>query len=224
MGKASVGKAARILWTAGLMALGASRMPALEGSEILPQSAVVVRTYSHPAASLDTIRSAQWGAGRLLRDAGVDLTWLDCGRGSEPGADQAACETLPAANEVVLHVTTSQSRETGSGEVALGSSLIAADERRPTLSKVYLDRVLTFAAAARADAAVILGRVIAHELGHLLLRTNRHPSSGLMRATWLKAELRSNEPGLWAFLPQEALGLRAAIADRLADDVRLALK
>jgi hypothetical protein len=224
MAKASVGKAARILLTAGLMALGASRMPILEASDILPRSAVVVRTYSHPAASLDTLRSAQREAGTLLGDAGVDLTWLDCGQGSEPGADSAACETLPAANEVVLHVTKLRSGEASSGDVALGSSLIAAGDRRPRFSRVYIDRVVAFAETGRADAAVILGRAIAHELGHLLLRTNRHPSSGLMRATWLRAELRSTDPGLWAFLRQEAMDLHAAIAERLADEVRLALK
>jgi hypothetical protein len=222
MGTASVsGRTARILLTTGLVGLGT--MPVLEASEVLPRSAVVVRTYSHAAASLETIRSAQREAGTLLRDAGVDLTWLDCGRGSEPGADTAACETRLTANEVVLHVAKSPKGETGS-DVALGTSLIAAHDRRPTFSRVYFDRVLAFAATARADAAVILGRAIAHELGHLLLRTNRHPSSGLMRATWLSAELRSTDPGMWAFLPQEAIDLRAAIADRLADDVRLALK
>ena len=38
------------------------------------------------------------------------------------------------------------------------------------------------AAQAEADPSLVLGRAIAHELGHLLIGTTRHSTHGLMRA------------------------------------------
>ena len=62
----------------------------------------------------------------------------------------------------------------------------------------------------------LLGRAIAHEIGHLLLDTNQHASTGLMRATWSRSELRRDKPADWHFLGDEADTMRTALATRQA--------
>jgi hypothetical protein len=49
------------------------------------------------------------------------------------------------------------------------------------LATVYVNCVAWLATAARTDIAVLLGRVAAHELGHLVMRTSAHGHRGLMR-------------------------------------------
>jgi hypothetical protein len=57
---------------------------------------------------------------------------------------------------------------------------------------------------------------MAHEIGHLLLATNHHAATGLMRAAWSRAELRHDTTADWEFLSDEADTMRTAIATRVA--------
>jgi hypothetical protein len=70
------------------------------------------------------------------------------------------------------------------------------------LATVYGDRVVR-RAAGRINQSVLLGRTIAHELGHLLLGLRTHSRSGLMREFWSDEELRRNHMPDWAFAPDD---------------------
>jgi hypothetical protein len=60
------------------------------------------------------------------------------------------------------------------------------------------------------EAAKVLGRVIAHEVGHLLLGHNAHSSEGIMRANWNKADFASiNNQAL--FSPEQSERVRDEI-------------
>jgi hypothetical protein len=50
-----------------------------------------------------------------------------------------------------------------------------------------------------ASLPVILGSVLAHELGHLLLGLNSHSATGIMRAAWGPEELHSAAMGRMGF-------------------------
>jgi hypothetical protein len=67
---------------------------------------------------------------------------------------------------------------------------------------------MLLAAAAGIDAATLLGRAIAHELGHLLMATAAHGSHGLMRPIWSREDLRRGRGGDWMFTPQEIAAIR----------------
>jgi hypothetical protein len=64
---------------------------------------------------------------------------------------------------------------------------------------------------------VLLGHGIAHEIGHLLLGTQRHSSSGLMQAHWDARELRLAVSGLLNFSARQAEAIRADVQARLRD-------
>ena len=86
--------------------------------------------------------------------------------------------------------------------------------RSGALATVYVDRVATLAGASAVDAPTLLGRAIAHEVGHLLLGTSAHARIGVMRAVWSPDMLRHDRPGDWLFTPHDALALRAAVHAR----------
>jgi hypothetical protein len=63
---------------------------------------------------------------------------------------------------------------------------------------VFYDRVLGLNADWNVSPAEILGTVIAHELGHLLLGSNSHSDAGIMKARWEGGELgRLSRGNLW---------------------------
>ncbi|MGD1157501.1 MAG: hypothetical protein ABSA41_16970, partial [Terriglobia bacterium] len=76
-------------------------------------------------------------------------------------------------------------------------------------------KVESLANETHTDRYHILGHGIAHEIGHLLLRTLKHNGRGLMRANWGPEELQLASRGLLRFTPEEAARLRAEVRMRL---------
>jgi hypothetical protein len=106
--------------------------------------------------------------------------------------------------------------ETPAGSAAdegvLGNALIHSRERTGELATVFIDRTRRVARDLGIDHRVLLGRTIAHELGHLLLATATHATSGLMREVWSLDELTGTRRNDWILGPLDA----AAIRDRLS--------
>jgi hypothetical protein len=74
--------------------------------------------------------------------------------------------------------------------------------------------VMAIARGASSEYSTLLGRAIAHELGHLLLGRSRHSSNGLMRAVWSQEEIRGTRPAGWQFSTAEAAQMRQGLASR----------
>jgi hypothetical protein len=55
---------------------------------------------------------------------------------------------------------------------------------RVGMAFVLFDRVEDSASSHHVSISRVLGQVIAHELGHLLLPVNSHSKRGIMRAVW----------------------------------------
>ena len=64
-----------------------------------------------------------------------------------------------------------------------------SDEGTGCYSDVFYDRAMELHADWNVSLSDILGNVIAHELGHLLLGSNSHSRAGIMRAHWQGEEL-----------------------------------
>jgi hypothetical protein len=93
----------------------------------------------------------------------------------------------------------------------LGHALIDHQKQTGELATVFVDRTRRLAGNLGIDHRVLLGRTIAHELGHLLLATTAHGASGLMREFWSRDELLGTRRDDWIFAPLDA----AAIRERL---------
>jgi hypothetical protein len=81
---------------------------------------------------------------------------------------------------------------------------------------VFPDGVEMIAPRFGRDCDVLLGRAVAHELGHLLLGMAAHAPSGLMKARWSERPMQALAPGDWVFSEIEARQLREAARARSA--------
>ena len=99
--------------------------------------------------------------------------------------------------------------------VALGESMVDREERGGVLMTVDLFRVSAIARNTSTGMPVLLGRAIAHEIGHLLLGSAEHARLGLMRALWSHDELRGLKPANWGFSSHEAAQMRQTLRGRL---------
>lgn len=73
---------------------------------------------------------------------------------------------------------------------------------------VFRDRVLEHARRGRNSPGVLLGTVMAHELGHLLLGKSVHARYGLMSCPWTASQLDRAAAGLLLFSTDEAARMR----------------
>ena len=176
------------------------------------ENAIVVRTFNNYRVPAAELRDAQAHAAETLRAAGIDVQWIDCWYGDQQPVDAPARCREETGRDLVLRL---QRAPTGNrdGYISLGFSLVMP-EGTPFLATVYADLAEGVARRAGVASRPVLGRAIAHEIGHLLLNTNSHPEDGLMRAAWSQRELRRNEVQDWQFREREADTMRAAIARR----------
>ena len=77
---------------------------------------------------------------------------------------------------------------------------------------VFQDQVAGFANVQRVDAALVMGTVIAHEIGHVLLRERGHSTEGLMRASWDARDWQRAASGFLLFSSRDIATIRAAIS------------
>jgi hypothetical protein len=81
------------------------------------------------------------------------------------------------------------------------------------MAYIIYPRIETIAWDGYATASVILGYVMAHEVGHLLLGPGHQPT-GIMGARWNRDDLQRAACGQLCFSREQAELLRAAVAAR----------
>jgi hypothetical protein len=79
---------------------------------------------------------------------------------------------------------------------------------------VFYDRVQRLSQVRQSEPAPILGAAMAHEIGHLMLGSEQHSPTGMMRETWLSSDLSAASQGLLCFSTGEAALMRAEVLRR----------
>lgn len=201
----------------------ASARAKLFGAERQDQAGVVVRVYDASRLPADQQRAALAVAAEIVRGAHAAVVWQVCDladsarRAQEPvGAmkEMHNCEVPIIAGELILRIIPSPLAWRRVDGIALGQSLIDRGSGRAVFATVYADRVEWQAGQSRVSRPVLMGRTIAHELGHLLLATTAHSDAGLMRAVWTTKELRDDQRSDWMFRPIEVASIQARAAGR----------
>jgi hypothetical protein len=165
---------------------------------------LVVHVYDTAGISARELELARADAGHALAAIGIEPIWRPCHTGD-------CIVRPPKPQDVVIRIVKSGP---WSLRGSLGFSTIDTKEGSGTLATILVDRIDAMAADAGVERGALLGRVIAHEIGHLLLGTTSHGGRGLMRALWLTSELQRNEPLDWMFSGKEGASMRRHLTAR----------
>jgi hypothetical protein len=147
-----------------------------------------------------------------MQRSGISLTWLDCGSPASEIPD-ANCSAISYPTHLSVRVVPKVSAV--KGHIFGQTFQDAAGEGNYVL--VYYPSIKAFKAATTVPTGELLGCVIAHELGHLLLGTASHSPNGLMSAVWQDPELHQAVRGNLLFTGSEGerMRFRFAAAARL---------
>jgi hypothetical protein len=160
---------------------------------------LIVRLYNTAGIPAPELVSARDTAAAILADTGLNVVFRHCG----------TCDESLQPGEVVVRIINAPAFNLALHPEAYGVTYVVRETNRGWLATVFSDRTTAAAERVGVDAGVVLGRVMAHEVGHLLLGTGYHGDAGVMRADWPDARLTHGEEE-WRFSMIEA----ATIHDR----------
>ena len=174
-----------------------------------PTATVLVYNHAHVARAI--LVAAEREAGRILDGAGVRIIWLECPVAPTTDSAEGPCLRKLKSSDIMLRVLPRPARQRLKADV-FGFAI------SPILASVYYDYALRLAVEdeyLEFDARIILGCVIAHELGHLFLGSNSHSSAGIMRSPWGQKQLQQALMGTLLFTAEQAKGMEAQVRARI---------
>jgi hypothetical protein len=170
---------------------------------------LVVRVYDAIGVSAADLEQARLTVASTFHEVGAGVTWRVCPRSAEiPSPD--ACDDAVGRNDVILRLVAAPPIAPAFvADNVLGYSRLPAVGPAESLVTVFVNRVRDLARRGPVAPGTLLGRVVAHELGHVFLGVG-HSAAGLMRARWKLDELWTDS-GRWGFTVQERPAIRRAI-------------
>ena len=222
--------AARRAWVVCAYALAATLVVASSArAEGESGVTVRVRVYNYAKISKRAIEGAERETGRVFTAAGIDMTWLDClAPRAQVGSAPTPAETTNGASSdcdapvkgvtVGLRLLSRSSSPSKDFSDEMFGFATGSD-----LASVFCQRVVDLAWGVDKDGneiPLILGDVIAHELGHLLLGTNSHSPTGIMCGNWDHDYLRLALRGRQIFTTQQSASMRAMVLRRYAPSIK----
>ena len=193
--------------TAAIVAVVLMTSTRTPASSAVIDDSLLVRIYDNAGILAGELTSALRTTHDILRRADLIVDWVQC-RARRDGPVPAVCDQPLSSSDVVVRLIEGSDKETGERR-ALGYSLFDSNGVSG-FATVYVDRVDWLARRAQYARAPLLGRAIAHEIGHLLLRSNAHTDTGLMREVWTAEQVLRNRREDWTFSPDQNGDIRNA--------------
>ncbi len=141
----------------------------------------------------------------VFRSAHVAIVWTDCADTPTPGKERTRYDFA------IRLRTDIAPRSAGTLSLEEMGRAFVSDESTGYLADAYLLPIQGTAERYQADAGALLGFVIAHELGHLILGPG-HTSDGIMRARWDSREVRALQKRWLRFNSSQASSIRSFLA------------
>jgi hypothetical protein len=162
-----------------------------------------------PEATRDIFEARQ-RASAVFRQAGVWLDWQDCSPDAPRAGSDPACWRPVGPVKIQVRIVPRFKHIAGMTD---GDSMGFAVADIATVSFGRVTELSLYVSRSRGQ---ILGYVIAHEIGHVLLPAADHSPVGIMRAYWSRAVLELAGALSVAFTPEEAQAIRADVRARSA--------
>ena len=202
---------------AGFALPGSARTPAASRVKEPLQLKLTVRVYNHARVPGETLERAKAEAAALFRKIRVGTAWVDCTLPGTKLPNDPGCSPRHGPTDLVLRIVPrSMTERYGFRRGVLGFALNAKKSRFGYAAYVFLDRLQGLPGwRSAAEQPVILGHLIAHEIGHLLLGYQKHSLAGLMRPGWDRKQRNQAVSGTLHFIPWQANRIRADVRDRM---------
>jgi hypothetical protein len=179
-----------------------------------PSKAVFVTVAVHNRADipLNTLAQAELTASAIFKEAGVQVHWVNC----EPSA-VAALEIAPSCRvtEFPMNLQLTIARRSKSLTDSVFGISYLGEDGSGCYSNIFFEPAEELHERLHINLGTLLGHVVAHEIAHLLLGTNSHSDTGIMRPHWNEQDLANASKGGLLFTPAQGQTMRERFAPSL---------
>lgn len=198
-----------------------------------PGVTMSVRIHNYVELPKGILTEAKKEAARIFREAGVETVWADApvSVGKQPGTAMKVSSTQNRPLELrILILPPSMAKRLHPRKNVLAHALGLSRrvylfyERVEARARVLQSMSSQSSAMGRWRynhfLAKILGRVMAHELGHLLLPEHSHSPGGIMSAFWNLKRVEHPDQGDLVFTEKQTQLIRANLSARVKAEAR----
>ena len=180
---------------------------------------IAVHIYNYARASPEALVRAERETARIYESTGIAMEWLICPLSPEELAQNTTCDVLAPPPRLTLRLLSNEmAQRCPVGGDIFGFAFMPVNGGFGVVANVFADRARDFTTDQELHR-VILGHLIAHELGHLLLGQAGHSAvAGIMHVPWQTKELEQIKRGVMSFLPEQAERIRAQVVARMMAD------
>ncbi len=180
---------------------------------------LTISIFNDASVPAEVLVQAEGRASRILSHAGIQVEWLNCVVGDTHIPDQfehpSACNSIAYPSHLSVRIVPSGKsvREDIFGEA------FADGEGKGAYINLFYAHLAKSNASGFLGEGELLGYVIAHEVGHLLLGTDSHGNEGIMQGRWESAQLKDAGKGNLQFTQPQAALMRGCLAGRSKSEV-----
>ena len=175
------------------------------------QGEIRVRLQDYAAVPQVTLGRARAIASAVLEQAGVTVAWADCSPAST--TRDGICRTPVGPMDLQVRILNREmAKRTPASRHCMGFALVSG--QFPSIASVFYHRAVELERPDLARRAEILGAILAHEIGHLLIAANSHSNIGILRARWDDQDLRLIAQGRMTFTADQAARMLSLTAER----------
>ncbi len=164
---------------------------------------IAVRVCNSSPADVRDIAEMKRTAETIFQHSGLGIRWLEC--------------AAAAIHTGTLELTVNTAKPGNSQ--ALGCATLG-DSRMSVFFTPATD--VSAGKGVRLRAGEIMGHLLAHEMGHLLLRTRDHALHGIMKGPYRQQDLVRMSQGTLFFTAEETASLRSTVTAVQEPEVSLA--
>jgi len=162
------------------------------------------------------LAQAEEEAARIFRHAGVETVWLDCAPAATMSVKDPACPTGFSPTVLFVRILPrSMAKLLDLPHKSCGVAAPSSNGGFGAHAFVSVPCVQELAISRGARLETILGYMLAHEMGHLILGPGSHSQEGVMYGHWGREQV---EGAIWArlrFTLREAKAIQAQVLKRV---------
>ncbi len=211
--------------TSAMALIAGLTLPAVAKSKVAltPEHAlnINVRVYNYANVTGGVLAKAQSEAARIFRRSGIETHWAGCAVPGREVERNHSCTAKPGATDIQVRILPRKmAQKLMKHHSEFGLAFTATGDGFGSNLSIFYHRVEELSARRHTSRALLLGHLMTHEIGHLLLGSNSHSRSGIMHVPWNRSQVERASLGTLLFTRQEAAKMRSQVSRRLGADER----
>jgi hypothetical protein len=177
---------------------------------------VTVAVHNRADIPANTLAQAELTASSIFQEAGVEVHWEDCESSAIALKIAPPCRVAEFPKHLQLTIARRSKSLTDS---VFGISYLGEDGSG-CYSNVFFEPAKELHERLHVNLGTLLGHVVAHEIAHLLLGTNSHADTGIMRPHWNERDLVNASKGHLLFTQAQGQTMREKVSASLCRNDR----